>query len=62
MTKNNEYAKGRADRSAGKYQPPQHGFFGTGLFDSSKEIHETSKRRENYREGYYDKDREIRRR
>jgi hypothetical protein len=60
MNKYNDYAKGRADRAAEKYQPPPHGFFGTGLFDSQKEFRETAERRQTYREGYHDKDCEIR--
>lgn len=52
-------ARGRADAAAGRYAPPQHGFFDTGAFDSKKEIERTNQRKQEYREGYHDKKREI---
>ena len=53
-----DHKKGRADRAKGKYDPPKGGPLG-GLFDTKSEVKKTQERKESYREGYYDKDREI---
>jgi hypothetical protein len=52
--------RGRADASKGSYNPPSEPL--GGLFSTKKEIERTAERREQYREGYYDKKREMQRR
>ena len=49
-----DYQKGRADAARGKYDPPKHGFF-----ESERERDKMSQRIQEYREGYYDKRREM---
>lgn len=48
------YQKGRADAAKGKYDPPTHS-----MFDSKKEGETKEQRIQEYREGYYDKRREM---
>lgn len=50
--------KGRADAAKGKYDPPSAPF--AGLFSSKSETNHMSQRAQNYREGYYDKKNEMR--
>jgi hypothetical protein len=52
-----DYQKGRADASKGKFDPPSEPL--GGLLSTKKEIERTSERKEVYREGYYDKKREM---
>jgi hypothetical protein len=49
-----DYQKGRADAARGKYDPPKPGFF-----PSSSERERYRQREQEYREGYYDKRREM---
>jgi hypothetical protein len=49
-----DYQKGRADAARGKYDPPKHGFF-----ESEREREKAAQRIQEYREGYYDKRREM---
>lgn len=49
--------KGRADAAKGKYDPPSSPL--GGIFDSKKESERMPERREQYREGYYDKKNEM---
>lgn len=51
------YQKGRADAAKGKYDPPAEPL--GGLLSSRRDIEKTSERKEEYREGYYDKKREL---
>lgn len=48
------YQKGRADAAKGKYDPPAHG-----LFESKSEYERIEQKIQEYREGYYDKQREM---
>ena len=52
-----DYQRGRADAAKGKYVPPNEPL--DGMFSSKKEIERMAQRREEYREGYYDKRREM---
>ncbi len=49
-----DYQKGRADAAKGKYDPPTHGFF-----ESKTDYERKEQRIQEYREGYYDKRREM---
>lgn len=49
--------KGRADAAKGSYNPPSDPL--CGIFSSRRDIERTAKRREDYREGYYDKRRQM---
>ena len=49
-----DYQKGRADASKGKFDPPTHGFA-----ESKTEWDRKDQRIQEYREGYYDKRREM---
>lgn len=49
-----DYQKGRADAAKGKFDPPKHGFL-----DSKSEYNKKEQRIQEYREGYYDKRREM---
>ena len=49
-----DYQKGRADAARGKYDPPKHAFF-----ESEQEGEKMAQRIQEYREGYYDKRREM---
>jgi hypothetical protein len=49
-----DYQKGRADAAKGKFDPPKPGFF-----DSKSESQKMEQRKQEYREGYYDKRREM---
>jgi hypothetical protein len=57
MTVGKDYQKGRADAAKGKYDPPKEPL--GGLLSSSREVKKTSERAEHYREGYYDKKKEM---
>jgi hypothetical protein len=48
------YQKGRADAAKGKFDPPKHGFF-----DSKSQTEKRAQEIQEYREGYYDKRREM---
>jgi hypothetical protein len=48
------YQKGRADATKGKFDPPSHS-----IFDSKSETEKKKQAIEEYREGYYDKQREM---
>lgn len=48
------YQKGRADATKGKFDPPKHGFF-----ESKNETEKREQAIQEYREGYYDKRREM---
>ena len=52
-----DYQKGRADAAKGKYDPPS-SILG-GLCDSKSEAERLQQRVQEYREGYYDKKREM---
>ena len=49
-----DYQKGRADAAKGKYDPPKHG-----AFESKSSSDHVEQRIQEYREGYYDKRREM---
>lgn len=49
-----DYQKGRADAAKGTYNPPKRG-----MFASASERERIAQRIEEYREGYYDKRREM---
>ena len=49
-----DYQKGRADAAKGKYDPPEHP-----MFESKSERERIAQRVQEYREGYYDKRREM---
>jgi len=49
-----DYQKGRADAARGKFDPPKHA-----LFESEQARERTAQRIQEYREGYYDKRREM---
>ncbi len=48
------YQKGRADAAKGKFDPPS-----VGMFDTKAEAEKKKVGKEEYREGYYDKRREM---
>ena len=48
------YQKGRADAAKGKFDPPKHG-----MFDSKTTTEKKAQAIQEYREGYYDKRREM---
>jgi len=48
------YQNGRADAAKGKFNPPKHGFF-----ESKNDWQKTEQKIQEYREGYYDKRREM---
>lgn len=48
--------KGRADAAKGDYRPPKEGSV---LIDSDEEIRRRAQRRQEYREGYYEKKEEM---
>lgn len=50
------YQRGRADAARGVYDPPN-----TSIFDSKAESNRILDRKEEYREGYHDKKREMER-
>ncbi len=52
-----DYQRGRADAAKGKYDPPSEPL--AGLLSSKREIERTEQRKQEYREGYYDKRREM---
>ena len=49
-----DYQKGRADAAKGKFDPPTHSFI-----ESKNEAASKEQRIQEYREGYYDKRREM---
>jgi len=49
-----DYQKGRADAAKGKYDPPK-----AGMLASASERERCRQREQEYREGYYDKRREM---
>ena len=49
-----DYQKGRADAAKGKYDPPKHS-----MFESEAAREKMAQRIQEYREGYYDKRREM---
>ena len=49
-----DYQKGRADAAKGNFDPPKHG-----LFESKSDSEKKEQRIQEYREGYYDKRREM---
>ena len=51
--------RGRADAAKGKYDPPSEPL--GGLFSSKRDIERTAQRKEEHREGYYDKKRGMER-
>ena len=53
----NDKQRGRADAAKGTYNPPSEPL--GGLFSSTRDSQRTAGRREQYREGYYDKKREM---
>ncbi len=52
-----DYQKGRADAAKGKFDPPSLPL--GGLISSKDEVERNSQRKEEYREGFYDKKREL---
>jgi len=49
-----DYQKGRADAAKGKFDPPKHS-----VFDNRSDAEKKEQRIQEYREGYYDKRREM---
>jgi hypothetical protein len=56
-TEMSDYQKGRADAAKGKFDPPSLPL--GGLISSKDEVERNSQRKEEYREGFYDKKREL---
>lgn len=52
-----DYQKGRADAAKGKYDPPSEPL--GGLLSTKREKERAEQRKQEYREGYYDKLREM---